>query len=210
MPNLAHFRAKHDALPVAASTPDTAASILHVDMDAFFVSVELLARPDLKGLAVVVGGQRDQRGVVTSASYEARRFGVHSAMPLRTAAKLCPHAVFLDGHHELYGQWSDRVAGILREVFADRRNGVHRRGVHRPRGHRAAARTSLSARRMNCFARSLRRQGCPAPAGSAPRASSQRWPASRRNPEDSFGSRPAARRHSSRRLPCGEFPGSAR
>ncbi|MFZ0978118.1 MAG: DNA polymerase IV [Candidatus Acidiferrales bacterium] len=113
MPNLAHFRAKHDALALAASTPDTAASILHVDMDAFFVSVELLARPDLKGLAVIVGGQRDQRGVVTSASYEARRFGVHSAMPLRTAAKLCPHAVFLDGHHELYGQWSDRVAGIL-------------------------------------------------------------------------------------------------
>ena len=82
-------------------------------MDAFFVSVELLARPELKGLAVVVGGQRDQRGVVTSASYEARRFGVHSAMALRTAAKLCPHAVFLDGHHELYGQWSDRVAAIL-------------------------------------------------------------------------------------------------
>jgi DNA polymerase-4 len=82
-------------------------------MDAFFVSVELLARPELCGLAVIVGGQRDQRGVVTSASYEARRFGVHSAMALRTAAKLCPHAVFLDGHHELYGRWSDRVAAIL-------------------------------------------------------------------------------------------------
>lgn len=113
MPNLAHFRAKHDALPLRASAPDTRAAILHVDMDAFFVSVELLARPDLKGLAVVVGGKRDERGVVTSASYEARRFGVHSAMPLRTAAKLCPHAVFLNGHHELYGQSSDRVAGIL-------------------------------------------------------------------------------------------------
>jgi len=82
-------------------------------MDAFFVSVELLARPELKGLPVIVGGQRDRRGVVTSASYEARRFGVHSAMPLRTAAKLCPQAVFLDGHHELYCQWSDRVAAIL-------------------------------------------------------------------------------------------------
>src|SRR5271168_4893842 len=111
MPKLAHFRAKHDS-PLAA-TADSTAAILHIDMDAFFVSVELLARPELKGLAVVVGGQRDQRGVVTSASYEARRFGVHSAMALRTAAKLCPQAIFLDSHHELYAQWSDRVAGIL-------------------------------------------------------------------------------------------------
>jgi DNA polymerase IV len=110
MPKLAHFRAKHDASAPAA---DSSASILHIDMDAFFVSVELLARPELRGLAVIVGGQRDQRGVVTSASYEARRFGVHSAMALRTAAKLCPHAVFLDGHHELYERWSDRVAVIL-------------------------------------------------------------------------------------------------
>lgn len=111
MPKLAQFRAKHDAPPSVAA--DANASILHVDMDAFFVSVELLARPELKGLPVVVGGQRDQRGVVSSASYEARRFGVHSAMPLRTAAKLCPQAVFLDGHHDLYGRWSDRVATIL-------------------------------------------------------------------------------------------------
>jgi len=62
---------------------------------------------------VIVGGHSDQRGVVTSASYEARRFGVHSAMPLRTAGKLCPHAVFLESHHDLYGKWSDRVAEIL-------------------------------------------------------------------------------------------------
>jgi DNA polymerase-4 len=111
MPKLAHFRAKHDS--PSRSPAGASASILHIDMDAFFVSVELLARPELKGLAVIVGGHSDQRGVVTSASYEARRFGVHSAMPLRTAAKLCPHAVFLESHHELYGQWSDRVASIL-------------------------------------------------------------------------------------------------
>jgi DNA polymerase-4 len=111
MPKLARFRARHDA--PSGPTAESSASILHIDMDAFFVSVELLARPELRGLPVVVGGQRDQRGVVSSASYEARRFGIHSAMPLRTAAKLCPHAVFLDGHHDLYGRWSDRVADIL-------------------------------------------------------------------------------------------------
>jgi len=82
-------------------------------MDAFFVSVELLARPELRGLPVIVGGRKDQRGVVTSASYEARRFGVHSAMPLRTAGRLCPHGVYLDNQPELYAKWSDRITAIL-------------------------------------------------------------------------------------------------
>src|SRR5450755_3061417 len=113
MPELARFRALHG--PVDEQVLATSAAILHVDMDAFFVSVELLERPELIGKAVVVGGRPDQRGVVTAASYEARKFGVQSAMPLRTAAKLCPHAVFLDGHHRKYGEWSDRVAGILAE-----------------------------------------------------------------------------------------------
>ncbi len=111
MPDLARFRAKHD--PAEERDLPLHSSILHVDMDAFFVSVELLQRPDLRGKPVVVGGRPDQRGVVSAASYEARKFGIHSAMPLRTAARLCPHAVFLDGHHDKYSEWSDRVASIL-------------------------------------------------------------------------------------------------
>jgi len=111
MPGLARFRAKHD--PAEVRDLPAHSSILHVDMDAFFVSVELLERPELRGKPVVVGGRPDQRGVVSAASYEARKFGIQSAMPLRTAARLCPHAVFLDGHHERYSEWSDRVASIL-------------------------------------------------------------------------------------------------
>jgi len=90
-------------------------TIFHVDMDAFFVSVEELLNPSLKGKAVVVGGQRDERGVVSAASYEARKFGVHSAMPLRTAAKLCPHAIFLDGRLDLYRQYSEKVHAVLQD-----------------------------------------------------------------------------------------------
>lgn len=89
--------------------------IFHVDMDAFFVSVEELLNPALKGKAVVVGGQRDERGVVCAASYEARKFGVHSAMPLRTAAKICPHAIFLDGHSDLYSEYSRRARRVLQD-----------------------------------------------------------------------------------------------
>jgi len=88
-------------------------TIFHVDMDAFFVSVEELYDPSLKGKAVVVGGQRHERGVVSAASYEARKFGVHSAMPLRTAAKLCPQAIFVDGHPTRYRECSEKVYEVL-------------------------------------------------------------------------------------------------
>ena len=88
-------------------------TIFHVDMDAFFVSVEELYDPLLKGKAVVVGGQRDERGVVSAASYAARKFGVHSAMPLRTAAKMCPHAIFVDGHPDRYREFSEKVHKVL-------------------------------------------------------------------------------------------------
>lgn len=82
-------------------------------MDAFFVSVEELFDPLLKGKPVVVGGQRDERGVVSAASYEARKFGVHSAMPLRTAAKLCPQATFVNGHPDRYREYSQKVHEVL-------------------------------------------------------------------------------------------------
>jgi DNA polymerase IV len=88
-------------------------TVFHVDMDAFFVSVEELFDPTLKGKPVVVGGRPNERGVVSAASYEARKFGVHSAMPLRTAARLCPQATFVEGHPTRYREYSGRVFEVL-------------------------------------------------------------------------------------------------
>ncbi|MDD4789049.1 MAG: DNA polymerase IV, partial [Pirellulales bacterium] len=87
--------------------------ILHVDMDAFYASVEQRDRPELGGRPVIVGGIPRERGVVAAASYEARRFGVHSAMPAATAVRLCPQGVFLRPRIDHYAA----ISGQIQEIF---------------------------------------------------------------------------------------------
>src|SRR5512135_1262799 len=90
-------------------------AIIHMDLDAFFVAVERLDNPALCGLPVLVGGRAEVRGVVASASYEARAFGVHSAMPTAQALRLCPHAVLISGHRGRYSELSHQVMALLGE-----------------------------------------------------------------------------------------------
>ena len=89
--------------------------VMHVDMDAFYASVEILDNPGLKGLPVIVGG-RSARGVVSTCSYEARKFGVHSAMPLFEAKRLCPHGVFVPVRMARYAEMSAKIMAIFRET----------------------------------------------------------------------------------------------
>ncbi len=94
---------------------DTGCNILHIDMDAFYASVELIERPELKGKPVVIGGTQG-RGVVLSATYEARAFGIHAAMPVGRAQRLCPQAVFISPSHHRYSEVSHGVMEIFRDI----------------------------------------------------------------------------------------------
>ena len=95
-------------------------TFLHVDLDAFFASVEQLEHPEYRGKPVIVGGlPGDRRAVVSTASYEARKFGVHSAMPLVKAVELCPHAVFVRGNYHHYQEKSHAVMDIFAEYSPD-------------------------------------------------------------------------------------------
>ena len=88
-------------------------AILHVDMDAFFASVELTRHPEWRGKPLIVGAGPHERGVVSTCSYEARRFGVHSAMPSRTAYQRCPHAIFVSPHMDLYAEVSEKAFEVF-------------------------------------------------------------------------------------------------
>ena len=89
-------------------------AILHCDLDAFYASVEQIRDPSLAGKPVIVGGDPTKRGVVAAASYEARKFGVHSAMPLARALRLCPSGVYVSPNFDLYRDYSQRVFDIYR------------------------------------------------------------------------------------------------
>ena len=90
--------------------------IIHIDMDAFFAAVEQLDHPEYRGKPVIVGGTPERRGVVSTASYEARKFGIHSAMPAKTARRLCPDGIFVEGNMRRYKEVSNTIREIFREV----------------------------------------------------------------------------------------------
>ena len=92
--------------------------ILHLDLDAFFCSVEETRNPELRGKPFAVGGQPDERGVVASCSYAARQFGVHSAMPMSRAVRLVPNLIIVPGRHRLYGEVSIQVMDKLHNLTA--------------------------------------------------------------------------------------------
>ena len=104
-----------NALAESLLQPWEGPAILLVDLDAFFASVEQLDHPGWRGKPVIVGGDADKHGVVSTASYEARAFGVHSAQPALVARRLCPDAIWTHGHFDRYREMSETIMSILRD-----------------------------------------------------------------------------------------------
>ena len=102
----------------ARSMNEVTRAILHIDLDAFYASIEQRDHPEYRGKPVIVGGSPDRRGVVATASYEARKYGVHSAMPSRTAQRLCPDAIFLPARFDVYRAVSQQIMAIFRRHTA--------------------------------------------------------------------------------------------
>ena len=135
-----------DAGLTVSAEPERVRKIIHVDMDAFFASVEQRDEPALRGRPVAVGGSRE-RGVVAAASYEAHVFGVRSAMPSVTARRKCPDLVFVKPRFEVYKAVSAQIRAIFAEHTANHRAALARRGL--PRCHREPVR-SPSMPRVRC------------------------------------------------------------
>ena len=144
-------------LMIGDSLPVSIRRILHIDMDAFYASVEQRDKPELRGLPVAVGGDPEQRGVVAAASYEARAFGVRSAIPMSRAVRLCPSLVIVRPDFARYKAASQAVFAIFRRGDAARRAAVARRGVPRRHGERLG-RTARAVGRASGSRRKSRTQ----------------------------------------------------
>ena len=183
--------------------------LAHLDLDAFFAAVEELEKPELRRRPLVVGGDPRSRGVVATANYVARRFGIHSAMSCAEALRRCPQAVFVRPRHTLYREYSAEVWTAIREVVPV----VERTGLDEGyldltplAADFGRARSLAEAVRTRC----ARRRASRARSASRRRRSSQRWRPTAASPAGSRSFRPGPRRRSSRRSRCASCPGSAR
>ncbi len=180
--------------------------IVHVDIDAFFASVEVLLNPALKGKPVIVGGLPHERGVASTCSYEARKFGVHSGMALRNAYKLCPQGVFVRGNYQVYESFSDRVFRILHEYTPDvEEASIDEAYLDLTRCRRLYPSFSRAAREMK--ARVERETGLTVSVGAAPNKVLAKLATKRAKPAGYFEVEPGREEEFLRDLPIDALPG---
>lgn len=180
--------------------------IVHVDIDAFFASVEVLLNPALKGKPVIVGGLPHERGVASTCSYEARKFGVHSGMALRNAYKLCPQGVFVRGNYQVYESFSDRVFRILHDYTPDvEEASIDEAYLDLTRCRRLYPSFSRAAREMK--ARVERETGLTVSVGAAPNKILAKLATKRAKPAGYFEVEPGREEEFLRDLPIDALPG---